>query len=378
MSLNNIADFLQPINKFQISDDLGYNDTQIGEHITAFEEAAAIDLNEFDCILVGCREVRGSGITATQQNETSNIRKQLYNLYFWHHPIKLVDIGDIKLGATIQDSYAAVKTVLKELLDLKKRVVFFGGSHDVAYAQYQAYVQLGNFFEIACIDAKMDLDVNSVLPVDNFLLNIFTSEPNLINHYTHIGFQSFFVHSKMLETIDKLGFDCFRVGKVKENLEEMEPAIRNANLISFDISAIQNAHAPANHLTPNGFTGEEACTLMQYAGMSTNNNTLGIHGYNPALDSNDMTAKQIAQMMWYYIDGIYKGKNEDELFDKNSFNEYNVAFAEIETTFLQSKRTNRWWMKLPNGRFTACSKLDYLMASHNEIPERWLRFMERL
>ncbi len=49
----------------------------------------------------------------------------------------------------------------------------------------------------------------------------------------------------------------------------MEPVIRHADLVSFDISAIANTYAPANTVTPNGFTGEEACALLRYAGMST-------------------------------------------------------------------------------------------------------------
>ena len=52
----------------------------------------------------------------------------------------------------------------------------------------------------------------------------------------------------------------------------MEPVIRNTQLFSFDISAIANAYAPANQLSPNGFNGEEACVLMRYAGMSPNVN----------------------------------------------------------------------------------------------------------
>jgi len=204
-----------------------------------------------------------------------------------------------------------------------------------------------------------------------------TGEPNFIRHYNHIGFQSYLVHPHMLETIDKLRFDCYRVGKVKENLEEMEPAIRNANLLSFDIAAIQHAHAPANTLTPNGFNGEEACTLMQYAGLSTNMSSIGIYGYSPELDEHDLTAKQIAHMLWYLMDGIHKGKQEVQISDKESFNEYTMAFAEIESTFLQSKKTGRWWMQLPDGKFIACSKIDYMIAGNNDIPERWLRAVER-
>jgi len=177
--------------------------------------------------------------------------------------------------------------------------------------------------------------------------------------------------------MDKLRFDCFRVGNVKEHIEEMEPVIRNCHILSFDISALAHAFAPANGLTPNGLNGEEACILMQYAGMSPNMQTIGIYGYRPEKDVEYLTAKQISHMLWYLLDGRSRGKKEAMMDEKESFNEYHTAFAEVETVFLQSKKTGRWWMQLPDKQFIACSYKDYLLASSNEIPERWLRAQER-
>ena len=91
-----------------------------------------------------------------------------------------------------------------------------------------------------------------------------------------------------------------------------------------------------------------------------------------------LTAKQIAHMLWYVMDGIYKGKAESLLADRDNFNEFKMAFAEIETTFLQSKKTGRWWMEVADGKMVACSHQDYLVASSNDIPERWLRAAERI
>ena len=34
-------------------------------------------------------------------------------------------------------------------------------------------------------------------------------------------------------------------------------------------------------------------------------------------------------------------------------------------------------MQLPNHKFIACSANDYRIATHNEIPERWMRAQER-
>ena len=376
MSLHTTADFLQPLNLAELSNDEGYKDTQIGRHITVYEEEFP-DITLADMVIVGCSEMRGAGIEFSNTSSPDAIRKEFYKLFHWHNDVRVADLGNIKRGASLQDTYAALTAVVSELIELGKRVVIIGGSHDVTLAQYNAYSSLNRIIEASCIDSRIDLNMDSVLATDNFLMEILTGEPNFVRHYNHIGFQSYFVHPMMLQTIDKLRFDCYRVGRVKENLEEMEPAIRNTNMLSFDLAAIQHTHAPVNRLTPNGLTGEEACTLMQYAGMSNNMSTIGIYGYVPEYDEHDLTAKQISHMLWYIMDGIYKSKQESVLEDRSNFNEFTLAFAEFETTFLQSKRTGRWWMQTLEGKFIACSRADYLIASNNEIPERWMRYVER-
>ena len=171
--------------------------------------------------------------------------------------------------------FRSVKTVLAELLRIKKTVIILGGSHDITLAQYFAYKELQQVVEATCIDANINLKGENPLRSENFLLEMLTGEPNLVKHYNHIGFQSYFVHPRMLETMDKLRFDCHRVGAAKENLDEMEPVLRNTHLLSFDISAIKYSDSPASVESPNGFSGEDACTLARFAGMSNNINSFG-------------------------------------------------------------------------------------------------------
>lgn len=371
----NLTDFLDPINKAVLSNDQLYQDGQIGKIIGTYENEFP-DLQGTDIVLVGCNEYRGSG-SNNKQSAADAIRRQFYQLHYWHPDLKLADIGDVKNGASLQDSYAAIRTVVKELLQYKKTVLLIGGSHDISLAQYEAYTLQKQVIEISCVDALINIDIHSPLRHDNFLMEMLTSEPNYVRHYNHIGFQSYYTHPHMLETMDKLRFDCYRVGAVKESMEEMEPVIRNCQMLSFDIAAIAHAFAPANNISPNGFTGEEACMLMRYAGMSPTTNSIGIYGYLPGNDTHELTAKQISQMLWYVLDGRSRGKREARLDEKDSFNEFHMAFSEVETTFLQSKKTGRWWMQLPDKKFIACSYKDYLLASSNEIPERWLRAQER-
>jgi formiminoglutamase len=372
----NISDFLSPVSLHEISHDEVYKDGQLGKAIAIYDEEFP-DLDEVQLVLVGCGEQRGSGMIGSESKAPDIIRRHFYQLFYWHTDIGIADIGNVKTGSSFTDSYAALKTVVNELMNDGKTVIILGGSHDLTLAQYHAHADNKKLIEASCVDALIDLNIDSPFRHENFLMEMLTGEPNYLRHYNHIGFQSYFVHPRMLETMDKLRFDCFRVGHVKESIDEMEPVIRNSNLFSFDISAIANAYAPANNISPNGLSGEEACLLLRFAGMSHNVNSIGIYGYNEQHDKDELTAKQISQMLWYVLDGRSRAKREAQLDERDSFNEYHIAFAEIETTFLHSKKTSRWWMQLPDKHFIACSYKDYLLASSNEIPERWLRAQER-
>jgi len=367
--------YLSPLNAAEISGDTAYNDSQLGSVIKLNEEDIP-DLSDVDIVIVGVNEFRGNGFISTD-NSADAIRKKFYELHYWHKEISIADIGNIKSGASLYDSYSALTIVLKELFQLHKTVVIIGGSHDNTLAQYFAYKDLNKIIDATIVDATIDLRSESTLRSENFLMEMLTGEPNMVRHYNHIAFQSYFVHPRMLESMDKLRFDCFRVGTVKEDLDEMEPVIRNCDLFSFDIAAIKNSDAPAVTASPNGLTGEEACTLARFAGMSASLSSFGVYGYDASKDHQRLTALQIAQMLWYFIDGRNRIRKESLLHEAQDFNQFHTAFAEVDTVFLQSKKTGRWWMQLPDKKMIACSYKDYLFASNNEIPERWLRAQER-
>ncbi len=371
MLYSQIQDLIELPNPFELSEDEGYKPGQIGNGLTQLNDLASADL-----VLLSCDEWRGRGSKATPRSADA-VRKQLYSLYLWHTEIRIADAGNVRNGAQLADTYAALKMVIKELLKAGKRVLVFGGSHDLTLGIYQAFAESKILVEATAVDALIDLDRESPYAEHKFLLDMLTSEPNYVKQFNLIGFQSYFVNPTLLETIDKLRFDCFRVGKVQERIDEVEPAIRSSHLLSFDIAAMAHAYAPAATLSPNGFTGQEACKLMQYAGMSSTNKVAGIFGFMTK-DAMGLTAMQIAHMIWYFLDGIQKEKHETPMGERVGYNEFHLLCAEIETLFLQSRNTGRWWMQLPDKSFIACTYADYVAASHNDLPERWLRAQERM
>ena len=208
---------------------------------------------------------------------------------------------------------------------------------------------------------------------NNFLFELLTGHPNYVKHYSHLGFQSYATNPQKLETLDKLRFDFFRLGWLRESIEEAEPVLRSADIFAFDLSCVRFGDAPANRGgSPNGFSGEEACMLARFAGMSTHLDSFGIYEFHPQKDRGGMTAQLLAQMIWYFIDGLSLRRTESDLEQRAQFVEYPAVIAEQHTLFLKSRRTDRWWMQLPNGRFIPCSVADYRIAKAEGIPERWL------
>lgn len=378
IDFSHLQDFLAPVSKTQLNDDEPYEALQIGSSIDLYEEDKIPDLDAADIILLGAGETRGNSMPNGRTDTPDVVRREFYRLFHWHQDVRLADAGNLLSGRSLGDAYAACKSVVTELIDAGKTVIILGGSHDLTYAQYQAYAMKKYIIEATVADALIDLQDTSPIRSQNFLLDMFMEQPNYIRHYNHIGFQSYFVQPRMLETLDKLRFDCYRLGKVRESLEEMEPVLRNTDLFSVDINMIKHTDAPANSLSPNGFSGEEACALSRYAGMSSQLSTYGIYGYDPDKDKDNLTAKQIAQMLWYFMDGRSVKNKEAQLADREAFLEFHIAFTDIDTVFLKSKKTGRWWMQLPDKSFVPCAYSDYLLASNNEIPERWLRSQERL
>lgn len=376
--MQDLKPFFADTHFIETQEENSYEPLQWGANIDC-ASAAGFDWESADIVLVGCGEQRGAHAEGAYNESPDEIRKELYKLYSWHPTVKMADVGNIRQGNTIDDTRAALRTVLHELHQAGKTIIVLGGSHDLTLQQYDAFRKSEEMITASVTDMLVDLDETETITSGSFLMNMLTEQPNFINHYNHIGFQSYYTHPRMLETLDKLRFDFYRLGRVREHIEDMEPVLRNSHLFSFDISAVKHGDAPANiRCSPNGFSGEEACTLTRYAGMSNHLTSFGIYGYQPEHDVHGMTAKLIAQMIWYFIDGYMIRKSEASLTEKDEFLVFHVTFTDNDTVFLKSKRTNRWWMRLPNQAYVPCSYKDYLVASNDEIPERWLREQERL
>ncbi len=382
-----IFDLLEPTSLNDVKDaHVDWNKQQIGSFVT-FYSNDSIDLSDYKIAILSVSEERGSTRNPGCGNGASVIKNVFYQLYPHFKPPKILDLGTLKAGKTIADTQAALKVILEDLLANQLTTIILGGSHDLTYGQYAAYQSLNKEIDLLVVDEKIDLDKNKEINADSFLTHIIQKKPNYLRNICHIGHQLFYTNPKYTDTLESLSFDVIRLGMLKQNLFEMEPEVRHADLASIDLSSIQSSSHPASALTsPNGLTGEEACQLSRFIGFSPLNSSIGLYGFNPFFDQNKQGAKQISQMMWYFIEGFTQRLSTYwPSLNNKLFIQYHIKIdkSKEELIFWKNKKSSQWWMEIPNtknekDRYLPCTYNDYNKALQNELPDKWMKTYSKL
>lgn len=391
--MSEIAHFFSPVNTENI---LGYNllkETQLGKVFSIFNEQENFpELENIHMALIGICESRNSENNTGCKLAPDYVRDFLYKLYGTGFPLQVADLGNINPGHSTDDTYFALRSTIDFLIRKNIIPIIIGGSQDLTYAQFLGYKDLEQTINITAIDSIFDLgNPDEDITNHSYLGKIILHQPNYLFNYSNIGYQTYLVDQNSLEMMNRLYFDVYRLGQIRDKIEESEPIIRQSDMISFDISAIKHSDAPANpNASPNGFYAEEACQIMRYAGMNDKLSSIGIYEINPDFDTSGKTSHLAAQMIWCFFDGFYNRKNDFPSRSNPDYLRFHVVLQDekYEINFYKSKKSDRWWMEIPyppqkglkfeRHTLIPCSYKDYELAVNNEIPDRWWQTYQKL
>lgn len=388
-----MQEFFTPIDLKEFSGAGKYPATAYGKIINAYTVGNDFpDLENVQLAIIGVEEDRKALNNEGCSLAADYVRENFYRLYQGNYHSKIVDLGNIKKGNSIEDTYFAVTDAIAALLKKNIVPIIIGGSQDLTYCSYLAYQKMEQTINIVAVDSSFDIgDGDKELNSQSYLSKIILHKPNILFNFSNIGYQSYFVEQTSVELMDKLYFDAHRLGQVRKKMEDVEPIVRNADLVSFDVSAIRQSDAPGNgNASPNGFYGEEACQITRYAGLSDKLSSIGFYEINPAFDTNKQTAHLVAQMIWYFIDGFYNRKQDYPIVDKSEYTKYRVSIKghEHEIVFYKSNKSDRWWMDVPypvnhqikfeRHHMVPCSYSDYETACSDEMPDSWWQTYQKL
>lgn len=367
-----LENWLSPLDHKTYTPAKKYTRTQIGRKILFYWDKVP-NLERVDIAIIGL-----------DQEEADAIRHQLYPLEFPFRSLRVADLGNIR-----NKNHSFLIPVIKELLDGDILPIILGRDIEHSLAQYQSY-RLKKYVNLVTIDEKIRWKTNAKnITSTDYINTIFEKKQPKLFNLGILGYQKHFTSQRVLHDLAENFHETVRVGEIRNDMPEIEPLIRYADLLTFNISALKSMEAPAQpNPSPSGLFSEEACQICRYAGISDRLTSIGFYGYYAEKDKDQLTAKTIAQLLWYFIEG-YKSRKNDYPASSNELMEYLVEnkIHSAPIRFWKSNKTGRWWIEVPmkssskkrsKTEMVPCSYEDYKLACQGELSNRVVRAYEKL
>lgn len=381
--------FLSPVSDLVLAHNELLSQQALGRKLRIHSKQNGVpDLEGVGMVLLGVLENRNDHNYIGEEFQLNEIRKAFYALFPGSWNTKIADLGDINKGETVEDTYFALKTTIAVLIEKKIIPIIIGGTQDLTYANYRAYDALIPMVNMVNIDCKFDLG-DSTRPIKNnsFVGKIILDQPYNLFNYATVGYQTYFNSQEEIDLMDKLYFESYRLGQISKNITLVEPVLRDANIVSLDLNSVKSSEVSMNQkYSPNGFDGKEICAIARYAGISNKVSSFGIYEYKASKDD-EITSMLIAQIVWYFIEGVNFRIKDDNFNDENNHQKYITLVDDQELIFYKSNKTGRWWIEIPfltevhnklkRHTLLPCIHQDYLDACNNKVPDRWYKAFQK-
>lgn len=362
--------WLQPVQTKHIQGFDALEERQFGRKIKIYTEGSPVDLTTLQIALIGIGT-----------EDADAVRSFLYRLSY---PFDQLVVGD--LGNFRKEENSFIVPLLAELLASGIVPILIGYTEDFTLPQFQAFRNARKAVNLVLIDEK--IRHARTLKAENYFLHQILDDPHLFNCGV-IGLQTHFTDPSVMRHFEEKNFELVRLGKLRTSLDEAEPIIRDADVISINLAALKMSEAPAQlDGSPNGLTSEDACQIAHYAGASDKLMSFGIYGFRQKFDRDQQTAQVVGQVIWYFIDGFVSRQRDFPMPSAmKQMTQYIVEIPSFEyrLTFWRSNRSNLWWMEIPlkakrkhdRHRLVPCSYNDYLQACNDDLPERLFNAFRR-
>jgi formiminoglutamase len=381
--------FLSPVSDIVLAHNELLSLQALGRKIRIHSSQKGIpDLEGINIAILGVLENRNDINYIGEEFQLNEIRKAFYGLFPGSWNTVIADLGDINKGESVEDTYFALKTTIAILIKKNIIPIILGGTQDLTYANYRAYDTIMPMVNIVNVDCKFDLgDSTKQIKNDSFVGKIILDQPYNLFNYATIGYQTYFNSQEEKDLMDNLYFESYRLGAVSKDITIVEPVMRDANIVSIDLSSVKGSEVSLNQkFSPNGLDGKEICAIARYAGISNKVSSFGIYEYKPSKDD-DITSMLISQMLWYFIEGVNFRINDDDFSDDRSYQKFITLVDSQELVFYKSNKTGRWWIEIPflteiNNKLKRhtllpCMHQDYLDACNNKVPDRWYKAFQK-
>ncbi|MFZ9029154.1 MAG: formimidoylglutamase [Crocinitomicaceae bacterium] len=361
----------------------------LGEKMVKNDSSGFPEIQNKSVALIYVPEYRR--LTGSNGATNESFRKSLYTLYAGDVWIRQIyDLGTIRPGETIQDTYYALTQVVTELAKAQVIPIVIGGGQDLTLACYKGFEPLEQMVNICSIDHSLDIgDPNEDPTAHGYVSHLLMQRPCNLFNFANIGMQRPKVKKKEIELFEKLYFDFCRLGEFMDDFKKAEPHLRNSDILSIDFGSIKGVESdPSVYSQPNGFSASQICQLSKYAGISDKLACFGVFNVDP--NHNKNAAALLAEMIWYFLDGVHTRMGDFPIGSKIDYKKFIVHLDDFQDDliFYKSPKSGRWWMevkypmnegsKYERHHLVPCDEQDYHNTLENDVPDLWWKTLQKL
>lgn len=284
------------------------NDPRLGEVVCREEK----DYQSAEIVILGCPQDEGvrrnNGREGAAMAPTA-IREQFYKLTTFNIRKKLFDLGDVKIGGSLEETHETQIAIVSQVLRDGKRLIVLGGGNDISYPDGVAMADVfGPDWWIGInVDSHLDVRIaeqrNSGTPYRQLL-----EEGHLLPKYFYeVAYQTHFCSPVYYEYIRSLGVNRISLEMLRSRDqadEEIKEQIRKRfigqssslnTFFGFDMDAVRSSDAPGTSApSPLGLRAGEFITLVKYAASLANTKMIEFSEVNPKFDADNRTTKLVA------------------------------------------------------------------------------------
>lgn len=378
-----VFDYFEPVDFSRFSElENSCGKYSLGRSVEAFTSKISVStLSKTDVVILGVPVDNGK-TDAGAALSPDRVRMQLYRLAALNSKMNIADLGNLKPASGQKATFLALRDVVEYFYELGVVTVVLGGSQDLTVGICDAFKN-DRYFSLSCIDSVLDIKKGvEIFNSGNYLTRIFKQLPHLFQ-FNLIGYQNHLVGDKLLEKAGGVS-GHLRLGKLRNDFSLAEPVMRNSDVLSFDLGALKYSETGGgSQANPNGLRSEEACKLAHYAGISDRLKVFGIFDVLTDNKENLVVAKLASEIIWYFLEGCQTRKKNGKNIEEHRIT-YKVEIDELEQpiVFFHESESGRWWFEVSSlsGEKTvfACAEEDYRLAAANEIPGRWLGYIQKM
>ncbi|MGB7208136.1 MAG: formimidoylglutamase [Pyrinomonadaceae bacterium] len=294
------------------------NDPRLGEVVGSEKE----DYAAADIVLLGCPQDEGVRRNNGREGAAlapEAIREQFYKLTPFNIKRRIFDLGNVKIGASLEETHETHFEVVSQVLRDGKRIIVLGGGNDISYPDGKAMAEVFGVEKWIGINIDAHLDVriadrpNSGTPYRQLL------EEGLLRptYFYEVAYQTHFCSPIYYSYIRDLGVNRISLEilrsreaadielKEKIRLKFINHSSSLNTFFGFDIDAVRSADAPGTSApSPLGLRAGEFITLVKYAASLANTKVIEFSEVNPKYDADNRTTKLVAIGMHRFCSNV--------------------------------------------------------------------------